>query len=143
MTSPRGKTKIICTLGPASSSAETLVDLIASGMGIVRLNFSHGTQGQHDEALKNVHRAVERAGVEVSVLQDLQGPKIRIGELSVPSIDLRQGEKLVITTEPLVGGPGRVSTTYEGLSHDVQPGVDILLDDGKLRLKSWRSKGKM
>ena len=142
MTSPRGKTKIICTLGPASSSAETLVDLIASGMGIVRLNFSHGTQGQHDEALKNVHRAVERAGVEVSVLQDLQGPKIRIGELSVPSIDLRQGEKLVITTEPLVGGPGRVSTTYEGLSHDVQPGVDILLDDGKLRLKVLEVKGK-
>jgi pyruvate kinase len=142
MTSPRGKTKIICTLGPASSSVGTLVDLIASGMGIVRLNFSHGTQEQHDEALKNVHQAVERAGVEVSVLQDLQGPKIRIGELSVPSIELHKGEKLVITTEPLVGGPGRVSTTYEGLTHDVRAGADILLDDGKLRLKVLEVNGK-
>jgi pyruvate kinase len=89
-----------------------------------------------------VHQAVEQSGVVVSVLQDLQGPKIRIGELSVPSIDLHQGEKLVITTEPLVGGPGRVSTTYEALSSDVRPGADILLDDGKLRLKVLEVKGK-
>jgi pyruvate kinase len=142
MTSQRGKTKIICTLGPASSSVGTLVDLIESGMGIVRLNFSHGTEEEHREVLKNVRQAVERAGVEVSVLQDLQGPKIRIGELSVPSIDLRQGEKLVITTEALVGGPGRVSTTYEALSRDVHPGADILLDDGKLRLKVLEVRGK-
>ncbi len=142
MTTPRGKTKIICTLGPASSSVGTLVDLIASGTGIVRLNFSHGTEEQKGQVLKNVHQAVERAGVGVSVLQDLQGPKIRIGELSVPSIELRQGEKLVITTEPLVGGPGRVSTTYEALSRDVRPGADILLDDGKLRLKVLEVRGK-
>jgi pyruvate kinase len=108
----------------------------------MRLNFSHGTQEQHIEVLKNVHQAVEQSGVVVSVLQDLQGPKIRIGELSVPSIDLHQGEKLVITTEPLVGGPGRVSTTYEALSSDVRPGADILLDDGKLRLKVLEVKGK-
>jgi pyruvate kinase len=142
MTTPRGKTKIICTLGPASSSVGTLVDLIESGTDIVRLNFSHGTQEEHVEVLKNVHQAVERAGMEVSVLQDLQGPKIRIGELSVPSIDLRPGEKLVITTERIVGGPGRVSTTYEGLSHDVRPGADILLDDGKLRLKVTKVNGR-
>jgi pyruvate kinase len=141
VTPQRGKTKIICTLGPASSSVGTLADLIASGVGIVRLNFSHGTEGEHREVLKNVRQAVERSGVEVSVLQDLQGPKIRIGELSVPSIDLRQGEKLVITTERLVGGPGRVSTTYEDLSHDVRPGADILLDDGKLRLKVLEVRG--
>ncbi|HEX7572183.1 MAG TPA: pyruvate kinase, partial [Bacteroidota bacterium] len=103
MTPQRGKTKIVCTLGPASSSVGTLVDLIQSGVGVMRLNFSHGTQEQHIEVLKNVHQAVEQSGVVVSVLQDLQGPKIRIGELSVPSIDLRHGEKLVITTEPLVG----------------------------------------
>ena len=142
MTAQRGKTKIVCTLGPASSSVGMLVDLIQSGVGVVRLNFSHGTQEQHSEALKNVHQALAQTGVEVSVLQDLQGPKIRIGELSVPSIDLRQGEKLVITTEPLVGGPGRVSTTYEALASDVHPGADILLDDGKLRLKVLEVKGK-
>jgi pyruvate kinase len=142
MTLQRGKTKIVSTLGPASSSVGTLVDLIQSGVGIVRLNFSHGTREQHKELLKNVHQAVEQAGVVISILQDLQGPKIRIGELSVPSIDLRRGEKLVITTEPLVGGPGRVSTTYEGLSSDVHPGADVLLDDGKLRLKVLGVKGK-
>jgi len=142
MTPLRGKTKIICTLGPASSSAATLSELIESGMGIVRLNFSHGTQQEHAEVLKNVRQAVAGTGVEISVLQDLQGPKIRIGDLSVPSIDLRRGETLVITSEPLVGGPGRVSTTYEGLPRDVHPGADILLDDGKLRLKVIKIQGK-
>ncbi len=142
MTPQRGKTKIVCTLGPASSSVGTLVELIESGLGIVRLNFSHGTQEEHTEVLKNVQRAVEQSGTAVSVLQDLQGPKIRIGDLSVPSIELRKGEKLVITTEPIVGGPGRVSTTYEGLAGDVRAGADILLDDGKLRLNVLGVKGK-
>ena len=135
MTLARGKTKIICTLGPASSSDAMLVELIEAGAGILRLNFSHGTYEEHRTVLANVRRAVERTGVEISVLQDLQGPKIRIGEIGVPSIDLRQGEKLVITTEQIVGGPGRVSTTYEGLPRDVAPGAEILLDDGKLRLR--------
>jgi pyruvate kinase len=142
MTLQRGKTKIICTLGPASSSEAKLVELIDAGAGIVRLNFSHGTQEEHRAVLKNVHQAVERTHVDISVLQDLQGPKIRIGELSVPAIDLRPGEKLVITTAPSVGGPGRVSTTYEGLSRDVGPGAEILLDDGKLRLKVLEVRGK-
>jgi len=142
MTLQRGKTKIICTLGPASSSEAKLVELIDAGAGIVRLNFSHGTQEEHRAVLKNVHQAVERTHVDISVLQDLQGPKIRIGELSVPAIDLRPGEKLVITTAPIVGGPGRVSTTYEGLSRDVGPGAEILLDDGKLRLKVLEVRGK-
>jgi len=138
----RGKTKIICTLGPATSSDAKLVELIEAGAGIVRLNFSHGTQDEHRSVLKNVRQAVERTHAVISVLQDLQGPKIRIGELSVPAIDLRPGGKLVITTEPIVGGPGRVSTTYEGLSRDVAPGADILLDDGKLRLKVLGVSGK-
>jgi pyruvate kinase len=142
MTLQRGKTKIICTLGPASSSEAKLVELIDAGAGIVRLNFSHGTQEEHRAVLKNVRQAVERTRVDISVLQDLQGPKIRIGELSVPAIDLRPGEKLVITTAPIVGGPGRVSTTYEGLSRDVGPGAEILLDDGKLRLKVLEVRGK-
>ncbi len=87
MTLQRGKTKIICTLGPASSSDAMLVELIEAGAGILRLNFSHGTQEEHRAVLKNVRRAVERTGVEISVLQDLQGPKIRIGELGCrPSI---------------------------------------------------------
>jgi pyruvate kinase len=130
-----GRTRIVCTLGPASSSVAMLTQLIESGMDVVRLNFSHGTHEEHLRAIQNVHAAVEKTGNEVAILQDLQGPKIRIGEIGVPAIDLRHGERLVITTETIIGGPGRVSTTYVGLPGDVHPGDDILLDDGKLRLR--------
>lgn len=130
-----GKTRIICTLGPASSSVDTLTELIRSGMDVVRMNFSHGTHDDHLNAMRNVRTAVDRTGIHVAILQDLQGPKIRVGELSVPSIDLRQGTRLTITTETIVGGPGRISTTYAGLAADVRKGEDILLDDGKLRLR--------
>ena len=141
MTPTRGKTKIVCTLGPASSSAETLSALMASGMDIARLNFSHGTHEEHGAVLKTVRETALRSGSAVSVLQDLQGPKIRIGELAVPSVELRKGETLVITTDPVPGGPGRVSTTYAALAADVRPGADILLDDGKLRLIVRRVAG--
>ena len=141
MTPPRGKTKIVCTLGPASSSPAMLADMLASGMDVVRLNFSHGTHEEHGAVLKTVREAVARTGAGVSVLQDLQGPKIRIGELGVPSFDLRKGETLVITTVPVIGGPGRVSTTYAALASDVRAGSDILLDDGKLRLTVRRVAG--
>ena len=141
MTPLRGKTKIVCTLGPASSAAGTLDELLASGMDIARLNFSHGTHEEHGAVLATVRDAAARTGAPVSVLQDLQGPKIRIGEIGVPSIDLRKGETLVITTEPIVGTPGRVSTTYAALAADVRPGADILLDDGKLRLTVRRVTG--
>jgi len=136
-----GRTKIVCTLGPASSSVDMLSALIRSGMDVVRMNFSHGTHDEHLRALTNVREAVRETGTQVALLQDLQGPKIRIGELSVPFIDLRPGGRLVITTEPVVGGPGRVSTTYAGLTGDVKPGDEILLDDGKLRLRVTGVKG--
>ena len=135
MTLQRGKTKIVCTLGPSSSSAETLVDLIHSGMGVARLNFSHGTQEEHGEVLARVRQAAKQTDQNVGVLQDLQGPKIRIGELRTPFLDLHPADKLVITTDPIVGDVGRVSTTYGGLSSDVKPGEIILLDDGKIRLR--------
>jgi pyruvate kinase len=130
-----GRTRIVCTLGPASSSVDTLAELIRSGMDVVRLNFSHGTHEEHLNALRNVRVAVDRTGIRVAILQDLQGPKIRIGELSVASIDLKQGSRLTITTDVMLGVPGRVSTTYAGLAADVRRGEDILLDDGKLRLR--------
>jgi len=129
------KTKIICTLGPASEKVETLTGLIEAGMDVVRLNFSHGTHDDHRRMLGNVRDAARQTGVDVAVLQDLQGPKIRIGEVRMPLIHLTPGERLSITTDQITGGPGRVSTTYAGLPGDVRIGGEILLDDGKLRLR--------
>jgi len=141
MTEGRAKTRIVCTLGPASGSVATLTELLRAGMDVARLNFSHGTLDDHRKALHNVREAVRQTGVETAILQDLQGPKIRIGTLRVPSIDLKTGERLVITTEPVEGGPGRVPTTYEGLPKDVHAGADLLLDDGKIRLRVQDVKG--
>lgn len=131
----QAKAKIVCTLGPSSNSVDTLVNLIHSGMDVVRLNFSHGTHDEHFATVKNVQEATRRTGMEVTVLQDLQGPKIRIGDFGVPFIELKQGKHFAITTEPVVGTEEIVSTTYANLTRDVRPGDRILLDDGKLRLR--------
>jgi pyruvate kinase len=137
-----GKTKIVCTLGPSSASVPMLTKLIGAGMDVVRLNFSHGNHEEHLASMNNVREAVKAAGTDVGILQDLQGPKIRIGGLSVPSFMLTAGDALTITTdESVVGGPGRVSTTYRGLSADVRPGEDILIDDGKLQLRVTKIEG--
>ena len=136
-----GRTKIVCTLGPASGSVEIICRLIDAGMDVARLNFSHGTPEDHLMVLTNVREAARKTGEYLTVLQDLQGPKIRIGELSVPAIDLQPGSRLVITTDQVVGGPGRVSTTYAGLTADLVPGEEILLDDGKLRLRALEIHG--
>jgi len=134
-------TKIIATLGPSTNSVEMLVQLIRSGVDVVRLNFSHGTYDDHLRAFANVQEAAQRTGEFVTVLQDLQGPKIRIGDFSVPFIELRQGDLFTITTEPIMGDHLRVSTTYPNLTRDVHPGDMILLDDGKLRLRVAEVKG--
>ena len=130
----RSKAKILCTLGPSSSGTEMLTSLVDAGMDVARLNFSHGTSNEHLDTLKNVREAARRSGVEIAVLQDLQGPKIRIGDLSVPSVELRSGDRFIITTDQGFRGPTKVSTTYGGLARDVHRGDTLLLDDGKLSL---------
>jgi len=137
----QAKAKIVCTLGPSSNSVDMLVNLIRSGMDVVRLNFSHGTQDEHLATVKNVQEATRRTGMEVTILQDLQGPKIRIGDFSVPFVELTQGKRFAITTQPVVGTEEVVSTTYVNLTKDVRPGDRVLLDDGKLRLRVLEVKG--
>jgi pyruvate kinase len=127
------KTKIICTLGPSTNTLEQLVELIRAGTDVVRLNFSHGSYDDHIKELQNVREASRLTGEAITVLQDLQGPKIRIGELAGPVL-LKEGDSLTITTEPLVGDARRISTTYTHLTSDVHSGDTILLDDGKIRL---------
>jgi len=129
------RSKIVCTLGPASSSPERIGALIEAGMDVVRLNFSHGEQEQHHKTLQIVRAEAEKRNRAVAVLLDLQGPKIRAGKFSSGGIELKKGNEFVITTDTsVVGDEHRVSTTYAGLPGDVKPGDRILLDDGYLGL---------
>ena len=106
-----GKTKIVCTLGPASSSVEVLEQMIRSGMDVARLNFSHGTHEEHLEMMRRVREAAKRAGEQVAILQDLQGPKIRTGKLATPPVELIKGAKFIITIDEMFGDKNKVSTT--------------------------------
>jgi pyruvate kinase len=128
------RAKIVCTLGPASSSAERIGELIDAGMSVARLNFSHGTHDDHARMLHIIRAEADRRGKAIAALLDLQGPKIRIGKLANGQIELKPGAELTITTESVVGDERRVSTTYQGLPRDVKVGDQILLDDGYLSL---------
>ena len=129
------RAKIVCTLGPASSTAERIGELIDAGMSVARLNFSHGSHADHAAVLQIVRSEAERRGRAIAVLLDLQGPKIRVGKFAAGQIELRAGSEFTITTDPgVVGDERRVSTTYAGLPKDVKPGDHILLDDGYLSL---------
>jgi len=128
------RAKIVCTLGPASSTPERIGELIDAGMSVARLNFSHGSHDDHARMLQIVRSEAERRGKAIAALLDLQGPKIRIGKLTNGQIELRPGGELTITTEDVLGTDKRVSTTYLGLPRDVKIGDQILLDDGYLAL---------
>ncbi|MCU0255517.1 MAG: pyruvate kinase [Vicinamibacterales bacterium] len=128
-------TRIIATLGPASSTQEVIDDLVAAGADLFRLNFSHGDLAGHAERIAQVRRASEKAGRPVGILQDLSGPKIRTGRLADKRpIPLEPGGRLVIAAGDFVGGPGRVSTSYAPLVASVRPGDRLLLDDGFIEL---------
>jgi pyruvate kinase len=130
-----GKTKIVCTLGPASSNVDVIEKMVRAGMDVARLNFSHGTHEEHYATMKAVREAAGRAGEPIAILQDLQGPKIRTGKLSSPEVRLLDGAKFTITINEITGNAERVSTTYQNLPKDVKPGDTILMDDGLLQLK--------
>jgi pyruvate kinase len=129
------KTKIICTLGPASQSVEQLVELIQAGMDVARLNFSHGTHEDHLASINNVREASKLAGEHICILQDLCGPKIRTGKLQNKSIELKEGTTFTFTIDEVMGDERRVTTTYRELPEDVKAGDVILLDDGKMALR--------
>ena len=130
------RTKIVATLGPSTSTPERIRELIAAGMDVARLNFSHGTHADHAANIAAVRSEAERAGRAVAVLQDLQGPKIRTGPLvGDQPVELRAGERFTITTARAPGDARRVSTTYAHLPRDVSPGERILVSDGLLELR--------
>ncbi|MDX2129630.1 MAG: pyruvate kinase [Chloroherpetonaceae bacterium] len=128
-------TKILCTLGPSTNSVEKISQLIEAGMNIARLNFSHGTHEDHLARMQMVREAAAKTGKTVGILMDLQGPKIRIGDLENGGFPLTKGDHLRITTEPVLGTKEVVSTSYRAIVKDVQIGNRILIDDGLIEIK--------
>ena len=130
------RAKIVCTLGPASSSAEQVRALIDAGMDVARLNLSHGTHEEHAEAYRRVRAASDASEHAVAVLADLQGPKIRLGEFEDGGVTLNAGDHFTITTEPGVEGTREeAGTTYASLAKDVTRGSLVLIDDGRVSLR--------
>ncbi|WP_182348637.1 pyruvate kinase [Tomitella gaofuii] len=128
------RAKIVCTLGPATSSPEQLDALVAAGMNVARLNFSHGDHADHEVAFQRVRAAATKAGRPVGILADLQGPKIRLGRFTDGATVWNTGETVRITVEDVEGTHDRVSTTYKGLAQDAVAGDRLLVDDGKVAL---------
>jgi pyruvate kinase len=128
------RTKIVCTLGPATATASRLSELIDAGMDVARLNFSHGTHAEHSAIYDMVREIAAERERPVGVLADLQGPKIRLGSFADGPVVWASGERVVITTAECPGDHDRVSTTYRGLAGDVRPGDRLLVDDGKITL---------
>jgi pyruvate kinase len=129
------RAKIVCTIGPATSSPERIAALVGAGMDIARLNFSHGDRDAHASAYASVRAASDDAGRAVGVLADLQGPKLRLGGLLGGAAILPGGARLSITVTGATGTPDRLSTTYAALADDVRPGDTILLADGTVELR--------
>ncbi len=137
------KTKIVATMGPAStSSKEVLKEMILSGTNVCRLNFSHGTHQNHLDTINMVRELNDELGYNVALLADLQGPKIRIGEVENNGVELVNGHKLTITTEECVGTKDRLYITYQTFPKDVKVGDKVLLDDGKLVLEILKTDSK-
>ncbi len=129
------RAKIVCTLGPATSSPRRIRELVYAGMDVARLNMSHGSHEDHAEAYRLVREASDASGHGVGIFADLQGPKIRLERFAEGSAQLRRGQEWTITTRDVEGDDQVCGTTYKGLPGDVAPGDPILIDDGKIRLR--------
>ena len=132
------RTKVVCTIGPASSGAAELDRLVAAGMDVARLNFSHGAHAEHAEVVRRIRDGEPRWGRPIAILQDLQGPKIRLGtfgEAGGGRVDLEAGRPFVLSRTPVVGTAERASVNPPDALAEVRPGDHILLDDGLIQLR--------
>lgn len=129
------RSKIVATVGPASNTYETLTKLVQAGVDVFRLNFSHGTHMVHKEVIQHIRAINKELGTHVAILQDLQGPKIRTREIQDGEVFIEEGQKLLITTEDIVGTAEKISTTYQPLPEDIKKGDTILIDDGNIELR--------
>jgi pyruvate kinase len=139
---PDHKTKIVCTIGPASSSEEVIRELVLAGMNVARINFSHGSFESHSEVIRRVHKVAEELDRTVAILADLPGPKIRIGKLEKEPILLHKGNPVTLTVEEILGNETRISVSYKQLPESVVPGSLIYLSDGFIQLRCLEISGK-
>ncbi len=129
------KSKIVATVGPASRNKETLAELVKAGANVFRMNFSHGTHEDHKQVIDMVKEVNEELGTNVCLLQDLQGPKIRLSKVENDGVEINDGDDFIITTDDMLGNSQKASTIYQGITSDVKPGNTILIDDGNIELE--------
>ncbi|HET8865825.1 MAG TPA: pyruvate kinase [Gracilimonas sp.] len=135
MISARRRTKIVCTIGPSCNTQEKIEDLLLHGMNVARVNFSHGTHTDHAQVIKNVRKAAKKYKYSVPILMDLQGPKIRVGQMKDGGQELETGSVVKITAEDVEGTDSVIPIDYKNLIYEAEPGNSILLDDGLLEFK--------
>jgi pyruvate kinase len=132
---PPGKTRIVCTIGPASSSPDVLKDMMRAGMNVARINFSHGAFEDHKRVINSIRASAAETGRRVAILADLPGPKIRIGMLSDEPVSLKQGDPIDLTTEEIIGDNRRVFVAFDKLPRVVRKGDILFLNDGLIQLE--------
>lgn len=130
----RKRTKIVATVGPACDSYEGLLNLVKAGVNVFRLNFSHGAHEDKKRIIEHIRQINKTEPFNIAILGDLQGPKLRVGELENGKIELRPGHEFIFTTEKTIGNHERIYVSYKNLTHDVKPGERIFLDDGKMEV---------
>ncbi|MGZ4031184.1 MAG: pyruvate kinase, partial [Tumebacillaceae bacterium] len=137
------RTKIVCTIGPASESVEMLQQLIRNGLDVARLNFSHGTYDEHEQRIRNIREAAAAVGKTVAIMLDIKGPKIRTGLVRDGAVELKNDASIILTTEQIeLGDENRISISYEGLPEDVHPGSILRIDDGLIGLVVEKIEGQ-
>jgi pyruvate kinase len=129
------RTKIVCTIGPATRSLEKMCELIRAGADVFRFNFSHGTEADHAENVEIARAAAKECGKEIGILGDLPGPKLRLGDIEGGHVTLDAGSEVTITTEPVVGDATTLPVSWEGLPKAVRQDGDVFLADGRIRLQ--------
>ena len=129
------KSKIVATVGPASRNKATLTELVKAGANVFRMNFSHGTHEDHKQVIDMVKEVNEELGTNVCLLQDLQGPKIRLSKVENDGVEIKDGDDFIITTDDMLGNSQKASTIYQGITSDVKTGNTILIDDGNIELE--------
>jgi len=139
---PANMTKIVCTIGPASESPETMERMLFAGMNVARLNFSHGDFSSHEKVIENLRAASRATGRRVAIMADLSGPKIRIGEIEDEPVQLRPGDPFTLTTKEIPGDASLVSVTFSRLPTAVKPGDALYLNDGFIQLEVSRVEGE-